>query len=188
MKKRPDQWIVLVGGVLALVAIWLWPSPIPPEGVAVEAHPLVLGPADKPALVLFSWWGCPHCQKMWAEHGPKLVERAKVGEIRLVFRPIARNRREALVSAFLYCQPSQQAFDRIGDYFAMSALPERTLREQEQTRSLLPCANSAATQARLAEDIAAIKRWRIEYTPTLFVEGKRVSVEAMEAVLAFWGQ
>lgn len=188
MKKRPDQWIVLVVGALAMALVWLWPSPIPPEGTAVERHPLALGPSDKPALVLFSWWGCPHCQRMWAEYGPRLVERAQRGEIRLVFRPIARNRSEALVSAFLYCQPPRDAFLSIGDYFAMSALSERALREQEQTRPLLRCADSAATRARLSDDAAAIQRWRIEYTPTLFAEGKRVKLEEMEAVLAFWGQ
>lgn len=148
MKKRPGQWIVLVVGVLAM-----------PERTAVERHPLVLGPSDKPA-----------------------------GEIRLVFRPIARNRSEALVSAFLYCQPPQDAFLSIGDYFAMSALSERALREQEQTRSLLHCADSAATRAHLSDDNEALKRWRIEYTPTLFVEGRRVKAEAMEAVLASWGR
>lgn len=188
MKKRPDQWIVLVAGVLAIALVWLWPSPTPPEGTAVERHPLALGPSDKPALVIFSWWGCSHCQRMWAEYGPRLVERAQRGEIRLVFRPIARNRREALVSAFLYCQPPRDAFLSIGDYFVMSTLSEQTLREQEQTRPLLRCADSAATRAHLSDDNEAITRWRIEYTPTLFAEGRRVKVEAMEAVLASWGQ
>jgi protein-disulfide isomerase len=188
MKKRPDQWIVLLVGVLVLALIWFWPRPIPPEGAAVELHPLVLGPADKPALTLFSWWGCPHCQRLWTEYGPKLVERAMEGEIRLVFRPIARDRSEALVSAFMYCRPPQEAFQSIGDYFAMSALPEQALREQAETRPLLRCADSAATRAQLNADNSAIEQWRIEYTPTLFVEGKRLRPEAMEAVLASWGQ
>lgn len=188
MKKRPDQWAVLVIGAITALAVWFWPQPPLPEGVEVEQHPLVLGPSDKPALTIFSWWGCPHCQQMWERKGPRLIQRAMNGEIRLVYRPIARTRAEALVSGLLYCLPPEKAFQQIEDYFGFSRLAELALRERQEVQPYLACVDSPGTLSRLAADSQAIERWAIQHSPTLFEAGRRVPPEEMEQVLAAWAQ
>jgi len=187
-RVRRDQWAVLGIAVVAALLVWFWPEPPLPEGVEVEQHPLTLGPAEKPALTIFSWWGCPSCQRMWQQQGSALLQRARMGEIRLVFRPIARTRSEVLVSGLLYCQPPGKAFEQIEEYFALSQLAEMALRQRQEIQALLPCVESPATLARLASDNQAVNHWRIQHTPTYFSAGRRVAPAEMGPVLAYWAQ
>ncbi|RIH76854.1 hypothetical protein Mterra_03831 [Calidithermus terrae] len=178
------KWLVLGGGLLAAAMVWLWPRPALPEGVAVEAHPLSLGPASRPALTVFSWWGCPHCQRAWERYGERWVARAKAGEMRLVLRPLARGKAEGLASALLYCAPAEARWAMVGRLFEAARQGEDRLRAE--FAPLLPCAASAATLRQTAADLEAARRWAVAYTPTLFEAGRRVEQGRMEEVMARW--
>lgn len=141
----------------------------------------MLGPEEASSLVIFSWWGCQHCRDTWEKYGPALLEKAQVGELRLVYRPIAQNKTESLLSGALYCLPRGEALFWIKDLFEIANLSELALRKHPNIRPYLNCLDAPETRLALQEDIRAVSRWRITYTPTIFWQGRRLYPE--EAVL-----
>ena len=148
-----------------------------------------LGPADAPVtIVVFSDFQCPYCRK-FAETMKQVVSEEK--RVRFLFRNMpldmhAWAKPAANLAACVQMQ-NREAFWSVHDYLFdhqqeldPESLPSKMREFLRSLRNIradkaIECANRGTPAPRIAEDVALASKNKVQGTPTVFVNGRRVN-------------
>jgi len=184
------------GSLLALTAALSSPLALVPPAAAQtvtqtellvppELGDRVLGKDDAPVTVIeYASMTCPHCAQFHDKTYPELKKRyVETGKVRFIFREFPLDPLAAGASMLARCAPKEQYFAMIETLFHT----QRTWAVEKPLPQLLAIAKQAGfseqsfnaclsdqkmLEALEAERERASKRFRVQSTPTLFVNGK----------------
>lgn len=177
--------------------------------IAAEAADLLqpLGRADRPlgsvtapvTVIEYSSPTCPHCADYRNDTSPKIeAEFVESGQVRILFRPFARNNVDLVIFMLADSQPQSKfvlnTFYARHDEIAKSSDLEQTLREIAGSAGINRDAfdKAVADQSVLSNlktlTDQARDDFKVEGTPTFFINGKKItgapSLEEMRREIA----
>jgi protein-disulfide isomerase len=186
------EFVVSTGALLAAAA-WLGPAPLAfAQGPSVEElmrpgplPDLVIGKADAPVTIIeYASMTCPHCATFHKTTYPALKTKyIETGKVRFIFREFPLDELAVAASMLARCAGGEKSMALIEVLFASQ--------DKWAVRQPLPVLTQIAKQAgftqesfekcladqKLYNDILAIrergsKDYKVESTPTLFINGK----------------
>jgi len=168
----------------------------------ITADDHVLGRADAPVTIVeYASLTCPHCANFHKEVLPKLKKSyIETGKVRLIYRDFPLDRLALAGSMLARCFERDRFFPFIGILFsdqsrwARSADPMKSLGQIARLGGLNPkkfeaCFKDKATQTSVLEQrLLGAKSFKINSTPTLFVNGRKfdggLTFEQLKTVIA----
>ena len=187
--------LALVGGAVAIVGdaglAWAAPADTVSTEDLMSPGPLpdqVLGAADAPVTIVeYASMTCPHCAHFHETTYPELKKRyIDTGKVRFIFREFPLDQLAAAGSMLARCAGDGKYFPMIETLFSQ----QRTWAVQKPLPPLLAIAKQAGftqqsfdqclANQKLLEQIEATRdrasnKFGVASTPTLFINGKRVT-------------
>lgn len=181
------RWWLAAAVILVAAGLILWLRPRPPRVVVPMAGP-VRGPADAPVVLTeFSDFQCPACRAVEPLLKEILDDYPTQVKLNYVNYPLPQVHRWAETAASAaFCADEQQRFwdyhDRLFERqpnWAKSTEADALFRDYAaelglDTPAFNDCLKSGRMMARIREDIGRGDALRIEGTPTLYVNERRV--------------
>lgn len=192
MKRRAVLVLSFAAALTAAVAGPATAAVLPP----VTAQDNILGRVDAPVTVVeYASFTCPHCADFHTQVLPAFKAKyIDTGKVRLVYRNLPTppaNLAEAAAGVALCAAPGR--FFDVAEAFMshQSTLPTTGARPwfdaavvaSGKTRDQIgACLQNPATQATLQAQIDGAAAAEVEGTPTLFVNGRRLTDHSLEAL------
>jgi protein-disulfide isomerase len=188
MNRRNILLGAAAGGVVALAGVWLPPSPVHAEEMAIFEDDRILGSATAPITIIeYSSLTCPHCAAFHADALPRIKETwIADGRARLVYRHFPLGAIALRAAAVANCIEGARYFGFLDLLFksqqrwAKSGDPLKMLGQMARLAGLSQekfeaCANDEAEMDRILERRQdGVKTYGVKSTPTLIVNGRKV--------------
>jgi protein-disulfide isomerase len=189
MKRRNILLGAAAGGIAALAAIWLPPSPARAAEMPLFEDDRILGSMDAPITIIeYSSLTCPHCAAFHRDTLPQIKETwIADGRVRLVYRHFPLDAPALRAAAVANCIEGERYFGFLDLLFksqkrwAKAANPLKALGQMARLAGMSQekfeaCANDEAEIDRiLVRRQDGAQTYEVNSTPTLFVNGQKVT-------------
>ncbi|MHA1152738.1 MAG: DsbA family protein [Alphaproteobacteria bacterium] len=189
MKRRNILLGAAAGGIAALAGIWLPPGPVRAEEMAIFEDDRILGSAEAPITIIeYSSLTCPHCAAFHADALPQIKETwIADGRVRLVYRHFPLDAAALRAAAVANCIEGARYFGFLDLLFksqrrwAKSKDPLKELGQMARLAGMSQekfeaCANDESEMDRILQrQQDGVKTYEVQSTPTLIVNGTKVS-------------
>lgn len=215
LRTTRRDFVISAGALIAATALFgstplAWADPTQEELMRPGALPdMAIGKADAPVTIVeYASMTCPHCANFDKTTFPELKSRyIDTGKVRYVFREFPLDELAVAVSMIVRCIATDKTANTVSGDKAM-ALIQVFFASQDKwaTRNPLPALQQIAKQAGLSDkafeecmkdqklynDILAVrergsKDYKVESTPTIFINGKmqrgETSIEELAKVI-----